>query len=270
MTRRMTGTSVRRAAALIAVALAATAAAAAEPVLCPTPLHIVRRVEDPIVRTSSTIAEYCSGSRITSVAGTNVTTIDYGRGEVTEVDRVAATYSVTTFTEIANASRHSAAQVQPSPWKVVALASRPADNGHVAAVYLATKTSTAAKVTVEISIDRQLPISRAAVEALIGSSYPNRRGDIHDAILEAAAPKRSDRAAALSTPSESYGLPVDETITFEAGGEKSVSRTTVILVDSALVPPEVLVIPPGASRVESRLTRFAKELERLDAPAARH
>jgi hypothetical protein len=269
MTRRMTGTSVRRAAALIAVMLAATAAAA-EPVLFPTPLHIVRRVEDPITRRSSVVGEYCSGNRITSLAGTNVTTIDFARGEVVDVDRAATTYSVTTFKEIANASRHSVANIQASPWKVVTLASRTTDGGRLAEVYEATKTTTVAKVTVEISIDRHFPISHAAVEALIGSSYPNRRSDIHDAILEAAAPKRSQRAAAMSSQTESYGLPVDETVTFEAGGEKSVSRTTVLLVDSAPVPPAALVIPPGASRVESRLTRFAKELERLDTPAARH
>jgi hypothetical protein len=39
----------------------------------------VRRVDDPIAKTTATIDEYCAGNRVVTVRGPKVTIADYGR-----------------------------------------------------------------------------------------------------------------------------------------------------------------------------------------------
>lgn len=202
--------------------------------LFPTPLHLVRRVEDPLARpAATTLDEYCSGDRIVTVSGARVVIADYGEQRLVEIDHARATYSITSFADIAKA--------RPAV---------PADE------------KAASKMKIEV--DRGVALSREAVEALIGAAYPNRRVEQHDRILSAAAPPGGGRIAAQSTGAESqYGLPSDTAITFENG---VTYRNVVVRVDHDLVPAQLMLIDPGAARVESRLTRTPRELQQLDEP----
>ncbi|HKB81396.1 MAG TPA: hypothetical protein VKH35_16930 [Thermoanaerobaculia bacterium] len=192
--------------------------------LFPTPLHLVRLIDDPVSATRTTIDEYCYGDRIVTINGPHVAITDYGAQTLTEIDHQRRTYSITRFDEIAKA-----ALAAPE-----------------------------AKSNVHVEVDRSAVLSRDAVEALIGAAYPSRRSARHDAILQAAAPSRGPISAESV---ESYALPSAESIAFEDG---MVFRNTVLRVAHDLPPPAAMLIDPGAARVESSLTRTPRELEQLD------
>src|SRR5258708_10883545 len=99
---------VKTVVALLATSLVTSMISAAT-VLFPTPLHLTRTVEDPLSGTSSTIDEYYSANRVVTVRGDRTVIVDYERREVTEIDHANATYSVTTFDDVANARPHRAA-----------------------------------------------------------------------------------------------------------------------------------------------------------------
>lgn len=199
--------------------------------LFPTPLHLVRRIDDPISRTSATIEEFCFGDRIVSVSvnGSRVAISDYGAQLLTEIDHATATYSVTRFDDIAKA--------------------RP-------------KADDRGKATVTVSVNRSIPLTKDAVEAIVGAAYPNRRDSRHEKILAAAAPVASGRIAAQSIESTAYGLPTETAIEFPDEG--LTYRNVVIRFDHDLPPAQLMLIDPGATRVESRLTRMSREMQQLD------
>ena len=189
----------------------------------------MRRIDDPIAGSRATIDEYCAGDRIVTINGPRVAIADYAAQQLTEIDHAAGTYSITSFAEIAKA--------------------RPATR------------ETRAKVSVEVN--RSVALSREAVEALIGASYPNRHLEQHDQILNAAAPA-SGRIVAQSVGGDAaYGLPSNTSVTYENG---LTMRNVIVRVDHDLAPPRMMLIDPGAKRVESRLTRTSRELKQLDAP----
>src|SRR5262245_33193591 len=90
--------------ALCASLCVAFSALGAEP-LFPTPLHITRQVHDPITDRTFVLDEYAQGNRLVSVSGAKTSIADYEKGELTEIDRDTATYSVTRFDAIAKASQ---------------------------------------------------------------------------------------------------------------------------------------------------------------------
>jgi len=63
--------------------------------LFPAPLHIVRRIDDPVSRRAITIHEYCAGNRIVTIDGERAVIVDYDAQQFVEIDRRAGTYSVT-------------------------------------------------------------------------------------------------------------------------------------------------------------------------------
>jgi hypothetical protein len=195
--------------------------------LFPTPLHLVRRIDDPIAKKSTTLDEFCAGDRIVSISGARVAITDYAAQTLTEIDHASATYSVTRFDDIAK--------------------SRP-------------NIGTQSKAAVTVSINRSVALSRDAVEAIVGAAYPNHRDSRHEQILAAAAPVGSGRVAAQSADA-AYGLPMETAITFEEG---LTYRNVVIRFDHDLAPAQMMLIDPGATRVESRLTRLTREMQQLD------
>jgi hypothetical protein len=82
----------RRAAAVLVVFIAPMAFAANA--LFPRPLHLVRRVDDPISNTTATIDEYCAGNRVVTIRGSKVAIADYDAQQLTEIDHAAQTWSV--------------------------------------------------------------------------------------------------------------------------------------------------------------------------------
>ena len=47
--------------------------------LFPTPLHFVRRVEDPIANSTTEVDEYCTGNKIITIRGAKTAIVDYVR-----------------------------------------------------------------------------------------------------------------------------------------------------------------------------------------------
>jgi len=197
-------------------------------VLFPKPIHLVRRVEDSISGKSATFDQYCAGNRIVTVRGTRVSIADYEKQELTEIDRDAATYSVTRFDEIAKSKKpHAAAHPDAK---------------------------------VDVNVNRTVALSRDAVEALIGASYPNARNDVHDRVLNAAAPEKGGGRVKTASVDDAYALPSEQTVTIEG----VTTHDAILSVKYESAPPEVLNIDPHARRVESKITRMSKELEQLD------
>jgi hypothetical protein len=147
--------------------------------LFPTPIHVVRRIDDPISKTSTTVEEFFFGDRIVSVNGSRVAISDYAAQLLTEIDHASATYSVTRFDDIAKA--------------------RP-------------KVDVPEKATVTVTINRSVALTRDAVEAMVGAAYPNHRDSRNEKILAAAAPISTGRLLPQSIESTAYGLPTETSI----------------------------------------------------------
>jgi hypothetical protein len=243
--------------------------------LFPKPLHIVRKVDDSLSAVSATIDEYCAGNRIVSVRGSVITIVDYDKQELTEIDHTAGTYSITKFDDIARARgkfdaatgvKAVASSAAPK-WRTTPLGARPSAAGRSLETTEMVRESSGSKEQINIGIDRQVSLSREAVEALIGASYPNAHTERHDLLLGAAGPQSggSGRANATSVaPNDAYGLPSEQTITFELDGSRVVAHNAVLSVTFDTVPPEALNIDPNAKRVESKGTAIVKELQQLD------
>lgn len=210
----------------------------AQEVLFPRPLHLVRSIDDPLSGGAVTVDQYCAGNRIVTVRGQRVSIADYGRQELTEIDRAARTYSVTPFDAIAKS--------------IPAASSKKSD------------------VKVRVNVSERVTLSRDALDVLIGAAYPNPRRAEHDAIVSAIRAKGGEkfRAAASNAKASSvaeYALPVEQIATYDAGGGETVTvRDAVVHVATDTIPPELLLIPPGATRVESARIRAARELRALD------
>ena len=262
----------------LVIALACTSALSAE-VLFPQPLHLVRRVDDPVSQSTVTLHEYAAGNQLITVNGSRVAIADYDKQQVTEIDRAAGTYSITRFAEIATGS----ANVQPAPKRAAiagdAAGAAPKASKKWTATALAAKSSAGGRSLdsfelkaddakkIEVGVDRRVSLSRAALEVLIGAAFPNQRSEAHDAILDAASGRiggvRQIQADAAKND-ERFGLPMEQSVSWDVAGERVIMRSSVVDLTSDLPPADLLTIPPGAQRVESRTTRLLRELENLD------
>lgn len=232
------------------------------------PLHLVRRVDDPIAKTSATIDEYCIGNRVVTIHGSHVAIADYDAQELTEIDHAAQTWSVTPFADIAKSRAGLDGRLGG---RVTA--------GSTKLTALGRKTSSTVEAFVveephrrlEIGFNRGITLSRAAAEILIGAAYPNSKSEESDAILDAAANRGRLSALSNGTYDEpSYGLLVDRTLTLTDGAATLASRNTVIRIDDEMPPAGAMLIDPGAKRIESRLTRLARELRDIDTLPSGH
>lgn len=260
--------------------------AIAADVLFPQPLHITRTIEDPISRKTATVHEYCAGNQIVTVNGDRISIVDYAKQEMTEIDRAAGEYSVTRFDDIAKATpapgaRRVAAEGTSAPeadadadkrWKTTALGTKSSRSSRAVDAYeISTTEPGQDRVKIEVGLDRNVRLSRAAVEVLIGASFPNPRRAENDAILRVSAADRGERRvtptanAASATPADAgYALPVEQTITIESEQQTLTFRNSIVDVRPELAPDGVKAIPPGARRVESRAVRLAREMRELD------
>ncbi|HWS72551.1 MAG TPA: hypothetical protein VN605_10575 [Thermoanaerobaculia bacterium] len=265
----MRNPQILAAAAGVALLTLGPVVASATAPLFPRPLHIVRRIEDPLAKQAAVVDEYCAGNRIVSIRGAKVVITDYDAQQVTELDHAAATYSITRFDEIANARpKHAASQAHAqsttpaATWKSATAESKRSAAGKPLESYAMTRSGE----KLEIGIDRDVRLSRDAVEALIGASYPNARSHEHEALLQAAASREAKMAtnAAGATSEAIFGLPAEQVLTIDAVGSQLVVRNTIVRIGDETVPAAALELDPGAKRVESRLTRLQRELDQLD------
>jgi hypothetical protein len=250
------------------------AAMAAERVLFPTPLHITRELSDPVSQKTTVIEEYCQGNRVVSVSGTRTAIADYAKGEMMEIDFAAGTYSVTKFELIArlgektapHAARPLAANgtaARNDEWRVEArggsvVASRPVDTTE------AERKDQNTRQVIRISADRQLTLSRGAIEAILGTGYPHRPDTTGEVMLGALRSRGKRVATNAADSSDEYHLPLEQVFRFEAGGESMETRNVVTRLGNELAPAEALTIPPGAKLVESKTVAMQRLLEELD------
>jgi len=71
----------------VSLLIALAAGSASADALFPIPIHLTRQVHDSIGDKTVTVEQYCYGDRVVSVNGTRTSVADYGKGELTEIDR---------------------------------------------------------------------------------------------------------------------------------------------------------------------------------------
>lgn len=257
--------------AAVLIVSSAVPLGAAEPVLFPTPLHITRELSDPVSQKTTLIDEYCHGNRVVSVSGTRTVIADYAKGEMTEIDFAAGTYSVTKFEQVARLNAKAAPAVVAAAaarreWRVEArggsvIASRPAETTE------AEWKDENTRHVIRISADRQVTLSRGAIEALLGIGYPQRADATGEVMLGALRSRDKKVASDAAASAEEYHLPLEQVFRFEAGGEAMETRNVVVRIGAELPPTDALTIPPGAKLVESKAVALQRALEELDGSA---
>jgi len=209
------------------------------------------------------------------VSGSRTAIVDYDKGEMTAIDFAAGTYSVTKFEEIAKAGEGmttAALASEARDWQIEArggsvVGSRPGETVE------AERTNGHLRQNIRITADRQLTLSRGAVEALLGLAYPSApdatAGVVLD-VLRAERPRlaQSSAAGSSATAESEYRLPLEHIVRFDIDGETIESRSVVLRIGSELAPPEVLAIPPGAKLVDSGIVAARKQLDDLEHPPA--
>lgn len=261
---------------------AATPAFAAT--LFPQPLHLVRQIDDPVANGRMTVHEYCIGDRMVTVNGPRVTIADYAKQELVEIDRKAGTYSITRFSEMATLLKSQRGMRPAAADDTANLAARTRGEDEWSATPLGTKSFASGRAfeayafargrvgdqrRIEVGIDRRVTLSRDAVEVLVGAAYPNDRTPEHDVLVRASAGMRDPRnddsgSAAAAAVQATYALPAEQSTTFELAGQTVTVHNSIVSVTNEAPPDDVMQIPPGATQVESRVTRLVRELRDLD------
>lgn len=228
-----------------------------------------------------TIEEYYFGNRAVSVLGRKVVIADYERGEMTEIDRDAGTYSVTTFEQIA--SLNAAA----GPQKVAAAASATADDqfnfqpaqrrsdSNATESYEATPKKPHGNLRkLAMGVDRSVRLSKDAVEVIVGAAYPRTRSIETDFFIRGASPSpdgtpavRTQAAGGRAAADHSlpnHALPVEQSVSFDFDGQEIVVRNRVVRVVREAPPADAITIPPGARLVESNTVTAARTIQDLE------
>jgi hypothetical protein len=232
--------------------------------LFPKPLHLTRSVEEPLSGAKATVEEYCFANRVITIRGERTVIVDYEKKEVTEIDREHATYSVTPFDTLANARPHRVVAHAATAKPAITRTRSDYRAGRGVDVFSAEDGESALRA--EIAVDNSMALSRDAFDVVVGSAYPNDGGPAADLARHAA--RRTNGAT------ESYGLPMEQTLRWDAGGGKSVeSKNVVTRIGEESAPPDLIAIPPGAKQVDARAVRGKKlgdEIDSLPNPTVRH
>lgn len=259
------------------ITIGAVVVLAAQAVLFPQPVHLTRQITDPFAAAPIVVEQYCYGNRVVTVRGARTTIADYERNELTEIDRDAATYSITAFEDVAKATAgaHSAAAKatpKKKEWAVRPKAARASKLGRNAEVYELALEAPMQSETIEVSIDRSVQFSPAAAEVVLGMAYPANKHADAEAVMKVARTRQGVRSEAAGSENDSVGLPVEQITRIDVEGERLEHRDVVVHVGKELPEPALLALPPNATRVESRLTmrtRVLEELDRVIAPPAK-
>ena len=265
--------------ALILLLLPVASMAASAP-LFPTPLHITRQVHDSISDKTAVLEEYGYGNRLIAIRGALTSIADYEKGELVEIDRDSGTYSITRFDALAKAAQKVN---PPSPARVEAASAdklvramrsvgvKAAKSGRSAEFFEAAIDAPSVKETISVGIDRSAPVSKEALEVLLGAAYPGVRTSEHDAILSAAAPSGRPvvaTSAGAQAAESAYALPIEQVIRYEMDGQSAELRSSVMRVGSEAPPADLVAIPAGARLVTSRIVAAAAEIELSEHPIA--
>ncbi len=262
--------TVRVSSVLALFAILASTSSASADVLFPEPLHLTREISDPIAGTSVVVEEYCHGNRIAAVHGARTTVVDYERGEITTIDRSRGTYSIESFEARAKTLPEQSAKLR-TPWSVTPVSPGTTEGGRVTDRFLATRDGDREIVQIELALDRQVRLTEAGLEALLGSSWPSPSApalEIIDAVLGTGSVQAKSN---MTGNSVRRPLPIEQRTTYAAGGESLVFSNRVVRVGSELVPSDLVAIPAGARRVEdvgSMRAQMLRELDSLSIPGS--
>jgi hypothetical protein len=230
-----------------------------------------------------TIEEYYFGNRAVSVLGQKVVIADYERGEMTEIDRDAGTYSITTFEQIASLN----AVAGPPKTAAATAANATVDdqfNFQPARARTGSRASESYEATpkkphgnlkkLEIGVDRSVRLSKDAVEVIVGAAYPRTRTIETDFFLRGASPSpdgtpavRNQAAggrAAADHALPNHALPVEQSVSFDFDGRELVVRNRVVRIVREAPPADAITIPPGARLVESNTVTAARTVQDLE------
>lgn len=248
---------MRKALLVVSLTLACSIAAAAPP-LFPRTIHLTRVVSDPVSGTTATIDEYLTGDRVVSVRGTRTAIADYSAGRLVVIDRQAGTYSITTFHELAAtvpASRALSRAELGRRWNIAPAATSAGQSGD-----WQEARAVDGSATIRVRRDSAVPLSRAALEVLLGVAYPGAAAEHDQVTIAMAAANEVAASAATST----YALPAEVRIIHAVGNDQLETRNEVIRVGNEEPSPELLAIPAGATRVELPRAALARELREAD------
>lgn len=254
----------------IIILTSAAAAHAGANVLFPAPLHITREVSDPISGTTAVIDEYCHGNRIVSVSGSRTAIVDHEADTLTVIDFASGTYSITKFDEMAKLQPSTAAAgtvaSSASEWRVTPQGGRAIGSRHGNTVEAERKTA-AGREVIRITADRDLTISRAAMDALVGFGYPNAPNSAAD-VVAGALRENARRVASAGTSAGGaegrYALPLEYNVRHVIGEESIETRNVVTRIGAEIAPRDRVAIPLGAKLVESQAVAARRLLEELD------
>lgn len=257
------------------VFFAAGTVAAQKAPLFPEPLHLSRTVEDPLMNEPVTIEEYYFGNRVVSLLGQKVVIADYDRGEMTEVDRAAGTYSITTFEQLASlnaaATQQKAAAVTDDQFTFKSATRR--NDSRASETFEATPNKPHGNLKkLEVGVDHTVKLSRDAIEVLVGAAYPRSRSVETDFFIRGASPSPGGGArtqAAGTRAAAEYSLPVDQIVSFDMDGRELVTRNRIVRVVREAPPADAITIPPGARQVESNAVTAARTIQDLEQKPAK-
>jgi len=264
---------------LVFVTTVATPGFAAGEVLFPAPLHLTRELTDPFSGSKSVVDEYCHGNRVVAVSGRRTSIAEYDKGVLTTIDFEAGTYSVTKFEELARAwSRGGGSSRRQAPEPAAAMTAEPdragawrveSRGGKVVAsrpgeALEARRDDAHGGQTIRVTADRQMKLSRAAVEVLTGTAWPRAADPSADVLLNALRTEAAEGNAGGAKAAASYALPLEHAIEQTIDGDTVTVRSVVLRVGSELPPPDLLAIPPGARLVESEAVAARRLLDELD------
>lgn len=250
-----------RVGAFFLLTLLAASAGAAE-LLFSEPRHFVREIDDPVAHRVLTIDQYCEGNRVVVISGDRVTLTDYTKQEVLEIDRGAGTWSTASFDELARAQSSMAPVARDGEWSVTETQQTSTTLHRTLPLIRLTNGSQ----TIEIATDDTVTLSRGAFDVLLGAAWPDVVRPEHELIARATRRRnqRVEANGAAGTTPDTYAMPLEQRITFEAGGERVTIRNRIVRMSSEPIPADALVIPAGAKRVEPHAIRLARELQTLD------
>jgi hypothetical protein len=263
-----------------AIARFALFAAVSSPVfaagaLFPAPLHLTRQIDDAGSSKTTIVNEYGYGNRLISVRGAFTSIADYERGELTEIDRDAGTYSITRFEAIAKAYQAVAipgvAATGKKKPELRPIGAKATKSGRSAEFFEGAIGSAPARQTIQVAFDRSVTLSRGALEVLLGAAYPGVPRSEHELILSGAAPNHlaaQSQSSGSGTSEQPYALPIEEVISYEFDGQKLETRSSIVRVGSEPPPADMVSIPAGARLVVSRIVAVNQELEQITHPTA--
>ena len=253
---------------LLAVSFAAVTLglpALAADVLFPTPLHLTRQVHDSIGGSTAVVEQYCYGNRVVSVNGPFTSIADYGKGELTEINREERTYSVTRFDEVAKAlSIGNPAAATKGEWKLQSSGLSELRTTRASDAVEGELADGGVTRHTRVAVDRTVTLSKDALDVVIGAAYPNSR-KIEDSVIVEAARGRASIATNAAASARVYALPVEQHNTYIVDGQRAETREVVTRVGEELVPADLVAIPPDAKLVQSRLLQRMHAVEQVES-----